>query len=351
MAALALAAGAAFVFAAALVWLSAAAPLTAQAQAPATYNPLQFTPQVPISGSAVDQTAIAVGSYNPETGTMTSDLLAKYIKAFYDYGLAAAGILAAIVLMAGGLLWLTAAGNDTRIGQAKELIVGSITGVLILFSSWIILNTINPDLLQLKVINTKISPTLYLNIGCCQNNTTNKAFNSTSQTCGGGNTFYAGKIYDEASQSCQTAGCCVYSTRGQAIADASKQNLNECSQSTQAGCGQHSNWFTFKNQACSAIADCAGAALTGCEQRANGSSCGSSTLGFCYDQICLINTQGQKVGDKCGTYKGAQCLTPVATPFSPLSRSCPDNYDWVANWTHDDTGRDCASGLRCCYPD
>jgi len=70
------------------------------------------------------------------------------------------------VLMGGGLLWLTSGGNDAKITQAKELIVGSVSGLVILFGSWVILNTINPALLELKPITTGIvAQRSYLN--CC----------------------------------------------------------------------------------------------------------------------------------------------------------------------------------------
>jgi len=122
------------------------------------YEPVIFKPQVqmPIGGSGLNQPSINVASYNKTTGIVTSDLLARYIKALYDYGMMIAGILGAIVLMGGGVLWLVSGGNDSRVSQAKEMIVGSISGLLILFCSWILLNTINPELLKLKAIKTQI---------------------------------------------------------------------------------------------------------------------------------------------------------------------------------------------------
>lgn len=79
--------------------------------------------------------------------------LGQYIVAIYNYGLSIAGILAAIVLMAGGLLWLVSGGDASKVSQAKELIVGSITGVVILAASYIILTQINPDLVKFKAIS------------------------------------------------------------------------------------------------------------------------------------------------------------------------------------------------------
>ena len=125
---------------------------------------LQFQTQIAIPGSELTGT-VNVGEYDG-SDKIKSNLAARYIAALYDYGLAVAAILAAIVLMGGGLLWLTSGGNDAKITKAKEMIIGSVSGLVILFFSWIILNTINPDLLKLKTISTGVqAKRSYLN--CC----------------------------------------------------------------------------------------------------------------------------------------------------------------------------------------
>jgi len=78
--------------------------------------------------------------------------IGEYIAALYNYGLSIAGILAAVVLMAGGILWLISGGDASRITQAKELIIGSVTGLVILAASYVLLIQINPDLIRMKPI-------------------------------------------------------------------------------------------------------------------------------------------------------------------------------------------------------
>lgn len=117
---------------------------------------LKFKPQVAVPGTEFQAAEMDVGEYGTDD-KMKSDLLARYIKGLYDYGLMIAAIIAAIVLMGGGILWLTSGGNDTRITQAKELIIGSVSGLAILFLSWVLLNTINPALLEMKAIKTEIA--------------------------------------------------------------------------------------------------------------------------------------------------------------------------------------------------
>ncbi|HQQ38243.1 MAG TPA: D-alanyl-D-alanine carboxypeptidase family protein [bacterium] len=82
--------------------------------------------------------------------------IAEYIKGIYQYGLGIGGILAAIVLMAGGVLWLVSAGDVSKISQAKDLIIGSITGLIILLGTYLILSQINPKLTTLKSISVKM---------------------------------------------------------------------------------------------------------------------------------------------------------------------------------------------------
>lgn len=76
--------------------------------------------------------------------------IAEYIDGVYKYGFGVGGILAAIILMTGGLIWLTSAGDASKITQAKDLILISIIGLMILSTSYMILTMINPNLVNLK---------------------------------------------------------------------------------------------------------------------------------------------------------------------------------------------------------
>jgi hypothetical protein len=78
--------------------------------------------------------------------------VAIYIHAVYNYLIVIGGIVATIALMLGGVIWLMSAGNASRITEAKSWIGGSITGVLILLTSYVLLNHINPNLVGLRYI-------------------------------------------------------------------------------------------------------------------------------------------------------------------------------------------------------
>ena len=123
--------------------------------------------------------------------------IGNYIKAIYNYALIIVGILAAIVLIIGGIIWLTSAGNSERVTQAKSWIAGALTGLILMFLSYTILKTINPQLVSLRVPG--IQTIGNVNKGCCKlqkneiinpyllpgntNNVVKLTFNATSLEC------------------------------------------------------------------------------------------------------------------------------------------------------------------------
>ena len=82
--------------------------------------------------------------------------IAEYIAAVYKYAIGIVGILATVVMMVGGIIWLTAGGNATRVGEAKSWITASLTGLVIALSSYMILYQINPDLIKFKPIKVTV---------------------------------------------------------------------------------------------------------------------------------------------------------------------------------------------------
>jgi hypothetical protein len=117
-----------------------------------------FTPQVTID----EKFKKGVGTPIEES----TQTIAEYIKSIYQYMLAVVGLLAAVVLMLSGVIWLTAGGNTEKIGQAKGLMTGSLAGLVLMLTSYIILQTVNPNLVEFKV--TPVFPIIEMKAGCCQ---------------------------------------------------------------------------------------------------------------------------------------------------------------------------------------
>lgn len=177
--------------------------------ASAKEDPITFIPQIGIPG------LVEKGQQITLTKNDTS-YLALMVKGFYNYGLGIAGILAAIVLMAGGIIWLTSAGSSDKISQAKGLITGSITGLLLVFGSWIILKTINPNLVDFRA--KSITPITQLNLTTCCQYTDKEGVVITREglpqdECSklNGNFTQNGKAVVRANgdKKCASSGCCL----------------------------------------------------------------------------------------------------------------------------------------------
>lgn len=173
--------------------------------------PIIFTPQISIPGSEFQE---------GESMTLKTDTspIGDYIKAYYKYGLGIVGIVAAIMLMIGGIIWLTAGGSGSKIEQAKDMITSSLIGLFILLGSWIILNTINPDLVTLKTREV----TLIEDPACCQYANPDKTTGGTlagmfsPSLCKDDDIkgkSYKGMIPDSSKTKCVYGGCCLRISR------------------------------------------------------------------------------------------------------------------------------------------
>jgi len=77
--------------------------------------------------------------------------LATYIVTIYKFGIWTIGIAALLMITLGGIMYVTSAGNNSSMGKAKGIISDALIGVIMALSSWLILYTINPDLLKVKL--------------------------------------------------------------------------------------------------------------------------------------------------------------------------------------------------------
>ena len=85
--------------------------------------------------------------------------LPEYIKYLFNFGIAIGGILAFLVLVYGGFLWMTSAGDPTAIGKAKTKMFGGIIGLCLLLGAYLIIGMIDPDLRYLKEIPDMLAKT------------------------------------------------------------------------------------------------------------------------------------------------------------------------------------------------
>ncbi len=88
--------------------------------------------------SVLPALALNVGlEYGTYTGLGTKDLR-EGIMAIVNVLLGFLGIIAIIIILYGGFVWMTAAGNEEKVGQAKKIITAGIIGLVIIFVSYAI---------------------------------------------------------------------------------------------------------------------------------------------------------------------------------------------------------------------
>lgn len=125
------------------------------------YGPQTPPPPASSETSPTESTETGYQGINlnaPFAGLSKVDNLGEYIAAIYKYSLAIAGVLAGIMITIGGVKYLMSAGNAPAIASAKKTIFGALVGLILVFTSYIILNTVNPRLVSLRVPTVRLVP-------------------------------------------------------------------------------------------------------------------------------------------------------------------------------------------------
>ncbi len=93
----------------------------------------------------------------PAAEPLTTDSgIADLVVYFYEWGVVI-GVLAFFgVLVFAGFRYLTSTGNPERLKKARKMIVSGFSGVLLLLGSYLLLNTINPELTNIQRITPAI---------------------------------------------------------------------------------------------------------------------------------------------------------------------------------------------------
>jgi len=266
-----------------------ALPQVVQAVAPGN-----FAPQVPIPG------------YNFIQSKTDTTNIAELIRAIYNYGIGIIGILAAVVLMVGGVLWIVAGGNTTQIGEAKAWIGAALTGLVLALTSYLILSTVNPALVNLQITN--IQSVTEAIIGSCQPVESACIDNSTKDDCDKltGTFIQGGK--------CPTS-CCAWESvalLGTAYKSCNYNiKLSEKDCQAQAGNAAYSY---LNNAQCNQISSITGLG--------SGYVCGKVTVtmvtGSCATPtVCIDRLSKEECDDKKGTFlKDGKCPTSCCSYIS-----------------------------------
>ncbi len=74
-------------------------------------------------------------NYGTYTGLGTKDLR-EGIMTIVQYLFGFLGIIAIIIMLYGGFVWLTSAGSEEKVSQAKKIITAGVIGLVIIFISY-----------------------------------------------------------------------------------------------------------------------------------------------------------------------------------------------------------------------
>lgn len=100
---------------------------------------------LPVPDLAVDIPGLEFTPGVKEEGTVTQNWIGEYVNAIYGWLIAAGAIIAIVLIMVAGLEWITAVGNETRIGNAKKRIGNALIGLVLILGAYSIAYLIDPN--------------------------------------------------------------------------------------------------------------------------------------------------------------------------------------------------------------
>jgi len=88
-------------------------------------------------------------------GELKEDVtLEQYIQWVFTFALTMAAFLAVLMITVGGIIYMASGGNESQVTKAKGYITNALWGLLLAFGSYLLLYTINPQLVRFKFIES-----------------------------------------------------------------------------------------------------------------------------------------------------------------------------------------------------
>jgi hypothetical protein len=98
-------------------------------------------------------------------GTATECNAPAYFSYIFNFGLGASGILAITMIVLGAIQMMLNAANPSAQNAGKDRIKSALMGLALIFGSWLILYTINPDLVDFCHFGNIISEPIHFPTG------------------------------------------------------------------------------------------------------------------------------------------------------------------------------------------
>lgn len=83
-------------------------------------------------------------------GFETAEKFPEYLLAITKFAIWVVGIVALFMIIWGGFMYVTSAGNTSRLDTAKRVIFDAFFGLIVALGAWLLLYVINPDLVKFE---------------------------------------------------------------------------------------------------------------------------------------------------------------------------------------------------------
>ena len=94
--------------------------------------------------------AISINTNFVGSGNTDSSDIGGFINNLYVFALGISGVIAVGMIVVGSIYYSVSGGSPDKQNEGKNMISSALWGLLLLFGSYLILNTVNPELVKLK---------------------------------------------------------------------------------------------------------------------------------------------------------------------------------------------------------
>lgn len=326
---------------------------------------IKFKPQISIGDYKAETEGGQEGGYAVSNSTET---IGNYIRQIYNYAVGIVGIVAVVVMMFGGITWMTSMGNPSRVTEAKAWIASALTGLLLVSFSYVILRTVNPDLVNFKSITIPKAKLVEVkiqdpNTGCCDGITgATPCAIVNKEDCTG--TFYGSMYKCNSSDKCEVTSNKCNLDHGICTNSCPTNYIRYEGDSRNTACAPEFSYCCFEQRNVSGQKECTSiygacynvdASIANNENAAKAycqNDTGAADNHKIYDSnaFCPEFTGQSSIccrlgaeNDLCGDFiSDQQCKTKEPCVGSSLVQCCP------AGWSRMLTGANCSPGFVCC---
>lgn len=77
--------------------------------------------------------ALTVTEYDVDLGTSSPE---DMVISIINWVLGLLALIAVVLIIIGGFMWMTAGGNEEKVGKAKKILISAVIGLVIILAAW-----------------------------------------------------------------------------------------------------------------------------------------------------------------------------------------------------------------------